>query len=104
MKKDIRSCIIRVVKFLGNDYKNILGNEEILQGIVRHSDFSRMSKDQQRWPSARPKDKPEFIRKGEVGDWRNHLSDDQSRRMDEKFALLGKILYRLKIIALKILS
>ncbi|GFT43735.1 sulfotransferase 1E1 [Nephila pilipes] len=27
-----------------------------------------------------------FIRKGIVGDWRNHLSEDQSKRMDQKFA------------------
>lgn len=27
-----------------------------------------------------------FIRKGIVGDWRNHFSEEQSRRLDEKFA------------------
>ncbi|GFQ69098.1 sulfotransferase 1E1 [Trichonephila clavata] len=27
-----------------------------------------------------------FIRKGIIGDWRNHLSEDQSKRMDQKFA------------------
>ncbi|GBO35927.1 hypothetical protein AVEN_179698-1 [Araneus ventricosus] len=28
---------------------------------------------------------PQMIRKGLVGDWRNHFSEDQSRRMDEHF-------------------
>ncbi|GFX99608.1 amine sulfotransferase [Trichonephila clavipes] len=27
-----------------------------------------------------------FVRKGIIGDWRNHLSEDQSKRMDQKFA------------------
>ncbi|GFQ73753.1 hypothetical protein TNCT_516371 [Trichonephila clavata] len=27
-----------------------------------------------------------FVRKGIVGDWKNHLSEDQSKRMDQKFA------------------
>ncbi|XP_054710875.1 amine sulfotransferase-like [Uloborus diversus] len=27
-----------------------------------------------------------FVRKGIVGDWRNHFSEEQSKRMDEKFA------------------
>ncbi|GFX99601.1 sult1d1 [Trichonephila clavipes] len=27
-----------------------------------------------------------FIRKGIIGDWRNHFSEDQSKRMDQKFA------------------
>ncbi|KAG8191541.1 hypothetical protein JTE90_019605 [Oedothorax gibbosus] len=27
-----------------------------------------------------------FVRKGIIGDWRNHFSEEQSRRLDEKFA------------------
>lgn len=27
----------------------------------------------------------QFVRKGVIGDWRSHFSEDQSRRMDEKF-------------------
>ncbi|KFM74404.1 Sulfotransferase 1C2, partial [Stegodyphus mimosarum] len=34
-----------------------------------------------------PEDGPklEFMRKGIVGDWKNHFSDDQSKRLDQKF-------------------
>ncbi|XP_055932226.1 sulfotransferase 1C4-like [Argiope bruennichi] len=28
---------------------------------------------------------PQMMRKGQVGDWKNHFSEDQSRRMDEYF-------------------
>lgn len=28
----------------------------------------------------------DFIRKGEIGDWRNHFSEEQNKRMDEVFA------------------
>ncbi|XP_042911581.1 sulfotransferase 1E1 [Parasteatoda tepidariorum] len=31
-------------------------------------------------------DMGQFFRKGVTGDWRNHFSEDQSRRLDEKFA------------------
>ncbi|XP_013787839.1 sulfotransferase family cytosolic 1B member 1-like [Limulus polyphemus] len=30
-------------------------------------------------------DKPNFIRKGIVGDWKNYMTEDQSKRLDEKF-------------------
>ncbi|KAL1419595.1 hypothetical protein MTO96_005090 [Rhipicephalus appendiculatus] len=39
------------------------------------------------WASTRPDDMPPFIRMGRVGDWRSHLTKEQSERLEEKFAL-----------------
>ena len=54
-------------------------------GVVRASGFEHMRRDQERWSSARPADMPAFVRKGVVGDWRNHFSAEQARRLAEKF-------------------
>jgi hypothetical protein len=45
-----------------------------------------MRKDPERWSSKRPDGMPEFIRKGEVGDWSNVFTRDQARRLADKFA------------------
>ena len=36
----------------------------------------------------RPKDLP-FIRKGEVGDWRNYFTEEESKRIDEMLIARG---------------
>ncbi|XP_064463342.1 sulfotransferase ssu-1-like [Ornithodoros turicata] len=41
--------------------------------------------DPSKWCSARPKGVPGFIRRGVVGDWKNHFAPEQSRRLSEKF-------------------
>jgi hypothetical protein len=44
-----------------------------------------MSRDQDRWSSARPADMPPFVRKGVVGDWRAQFSREQARRLAARF-------------------
>ena len=46
-----------------------------------------MKKDQQRWSSKRPENMPSFIRKGEIGDWKNYFSPEQKQRLTEKFMM-----------------
>ncbi|CAF1293784.1 unnamed protein product [Rotaria sordida] len=53
-----------------------------------------MEKDTHRWNFERPKDMPPFIRKGEIGDWRNYFNEEQSKLIDtkvEKFPLMKKL-------------
>jgi DNA-binding transcriptional regulator LsrR (DeoR family) len=43
-----------------------------------------MRRNQGRWSSQRPEGMPEFVRRGIVGDWANHFSADQARRLGAK--------------------
>ena len=44
-----------------------------------------MSQKQSRWSSQRPNSAAPFIRKGKVGDWQNHFSQEQAMRLVDKF-------------------
>lgn len=78
---DPRSGIRSIGRFLGRDVES----EALLDRIVEHSSFSSMQKDQDRWSSRRPEDKPAFIRKGKVGDWTNEFSREDTRRLLDRF-------------------
>ncbi len=86
MKAAPDEAIIAVGNFLGPGCAAIVQDDEILKRILRHSSFDSMRTDQDRWSSRRPKDMPAFIRTGQVGDWMNHFSAEQARRLGEKFA------------------
>jgi hypothetical protein len=74
-----------IAAFLGGGAAELARDVRRVDGIVRDSDFEHMRRDQGRWSSARPADMPAFVRKGAVGDWRNHFSADQAKRLAEKF-------------------
>ena len=52
--------------------------------VVEQSSFGKMRVNQRRWSSARPADMPEFVRKGVAGDWVNHFSVLQARRLAKR--------------------
>lgn len=86
MKADPARAIIDIADFLGAPWSRSVREAATLDAIVEHSSFDRMKKDQLRWASRRPDGMPAFVRKGEVGDWRRHFSEDQTRRLAERFA------------------
>jgi hypothetical protein len=71
-------------RFVGGRAERAAADPAILARVLEHSSFAAMSRDQRRWSSARPADMPGFVRKGVVGDWQNHFSREQARRLAAK--------------------
>ncbi|XP_055936478.1 sulfotransferase ssu-1-like [Argiope bruennichi] len=113
MKKDIKDVILRLSKFLGQEYiEAIEKDNNVLNNIIHFSGFQYMKKhladvwdiDKGEKHIGRmyyglqhikeslkalklPEDlpEPEFVRKGIVGDWKNHFSAEQNERLNAKF-------------------
>jgi len=81
IKINIRQQISKIAYFLGNKYNERVNNPEILNKILHHSSFKSMSMNQERWSD----NITSFIRKGEVGDWKNYFSGNQIKRLRDKF-------------------
>lgn len=108
LKKDVRKEILKIANFLGEEYGTKLRERpDILENIVNATSVETMksfNKEFQKWTQhlsdILPKgtmgteekddlDKPmtgDFVRKGVVGDWRNHFSQDQIERLKERIA------------------
>ncbi|XP_071633809.1 luciferin sulfotransferase-like [Temnothorax longispinosus] len=86
MKRDLVAAIKKTAKYLGKT----VTDEQVI-GLREHLKFSKMVEN----PSVNiklllgdkdePNDDPNlnFIRKGKVGDWTNHMSEDLARRFDK---------------------
>ncbi|KAG5271613.1 hypothetical protein AALO_G00181980 [Alosa alosa] len=77
MVKDLRGALARFSKFLGREL-----TEQSLEQIVSHCTFNTMKTNDMSNFSLIPQDimdnkKSAFLRKGIVGDWKNHLSPEQ---------------------------
>ena len=93
MKRDIRSCIIRISSFLNHE----LLDEEI-ESVIEKSSFSSMKKNpttNYEWmfkERINPEGTP-FVRNGVVGGWKEHFSAKQSAELDtvyyQKFKQVG---------------
>uniref|UniRef100_A0A1X7T295 Sulfotransferase domain-containing protein n=1 Tax=Amphimedon queenslandica TaxID=400682 RepID=A0A1X7T295_AMPQE len=86
MKKDLTSAVRSIANFMGSNI-----DESIIQKISKKCTFESMKTD----PLANPDDFPPmkpiiksdaasgFLRKGDIGDWRNYFSNEQSARVDD---------------------
>jgi hypothetical protein len=77
-------AVAAVGAFLGGEAARTAADPRLKARVVELSSFGSMQRDPERWSSARPVDMPAFVRKGVVGDWANHLSAEQARRLADK--------------------
>ncbi|KAI5943708.1 Sulfotransferase 2B1 [Manis javanica] len=87
MIKDLRSSILKVCKFLGREL-----SKEDMDAVVTQATFENMKSDPRaNYENALIK-RPEirrthghFLRKGTIGDWKNHMTVAQNERFDKIF-------------------
>lgn len=87
MKLDHAGNVAKLASFL-----DIQADSGLIQSVVRLSSFQSMTSNETtnfEWIPQRV-DKPKHFRKGDIGDWRNHFSAEQSKQMD------GLIMEKLK--------
>ncbi|KAK3715635.1 hypothetical protein QZH41_008080 [Actinostola sp. cb2023] len=79
MKKDLPSAVQQIAEFLGQDL-----SVEMIQRITEQTSFTAMSGDQERFDHHGEETilGIKFVRKGEVGNWRNYFTEEQNRRFD----------------------
>ncbi|GBN15613.1 Amine sulfotransferase [Araneus ventricosus] len=110
MKKDINSIILKLSKFLGEEYIEAIEKDNtVFNNIIHYSGFDYMKKAIAELCEKRKNTEPEyeglkylnqfaaslkpphdvsewqFVRKGIVGDWKNHFSPEQTERLNNKF-------------------
>ena len=83
LKADLAGVIRKVGKFLGKEI-----TEEQVGILVDHLSFKKMKQNKSvnlegLQDGKILKKEGNFIRKGEVGDWKNYFTDEMSKRMDE---------------------
>ena len=83
LKLDLAGNLRRVAKFLGKEI-----TDEQVKILVDHLSFKKM-KDNKSVNHEEYKDgkvmkkEGSFLRKGEIGDWKNYFTDEMNKRMDE---------------------
>ncbi|XP_070204135.1 sulfotransferase 1A1-like [Littorina saxatilis] len=76
-KEDPVSVVNRLSEFLG-----VHASPELCADIARATDFSNMKQADSNKQQLQHLPKVQMYRKGEVGDWKNHLTVSQSERLD----------------------
>ena len=85
MKKDPRGAVRAIAAFMGCDLK-----PEVVDSIAEQTTFEKMRSNDAAnyswWPPVVAPNGIPFMRKGVVGDWRNHFTAEQSERFDALYA------------------
>jgi len=78
MKNNIRDAVLTIGQFLGEQFVTKLkeNNELILNKVIENSTFESMK--------ASGNHEKFHVRKGIVGDWKNHFNKDESDLVDQK--------------------
>ena len=85
MKKDLPQAISKIASFLQVDL-----SPDVVQKIADLTTFEKMKTDDTAnysWEKIfdNKKGEPSFLRKGTVGDWKNHLTAEESTAIDKKY-------------------
>lgn len=89
MKKDPIVCLTKLAKFLDKPFCSEEEREEIVQEIVRLCSFENLSSLEvnqtgvQHFSPQLAVENRHFLRKGQVGDWRNHLTLEMAEQLDD---------------------
>ncbi|XP_069623592.1 sulfotransferase 2B1-like isoform X1 [Ranitomeya imitator] len=83
LKKDLRGSVIKICRFLGKEL-----DDEAVDSVVKHASFKNMKQNNMANYSLAPLDwmdleKGPFMRKGIVGDWKNHFTVAQNEYFDK---------------------
>ena len=85
MKADIRTVISKLCKFLGKSL-----DSSLVDAIIEHTRFKNMKDNPQvnytQFEGVLDITKSPFMRKGQVGDWKNHFTDEQVKYYDAMVA------------------
>ena len=87
MKENPKAAVETVAKFMGHDLM-----PSVVDSICEQTTFDSMKANDNSnytWEKRHKRQSDgytDFLRKGVVGDWRNHFSEEQSARLDEQYA------------------
>lgn len=79
LKKDLPSNVRLISKFLKKPL-----SEDVIARIAHQCTFGEMKKNTDSFTVENVASQPSFLRKGQIGDWRNHFSEELSKTFDEK--------------------
>ncbi|XP_076806545.1 sulfotransferase ssu-1-like [Clavelina lepadiformis] len=94
--KDARNSILKIARFIGQKYEKALleSNGQLLDKILEESSFKVM-KNQDKWFVTKRRGDIPFIRKGGIGDWKNHVSSDDAVLIDQVLLEKGREIFHL---------